>query len=603
MMAMSRRRISHPIRRVGNRLRRTGTNIAPEAAAALPAMRRPWWVAGLATLWVVFLAQSTAISASADYRIHRGDVLEISVLGAPELHRRIMIDDNGKIYFPLAGELEVAGLSLSQLRQQLHDRLAANHTFHNPDVTVDVAEYRPVYVTDGVAKPGAYPYRPGMTVRDAIAIAGGYGRDMPLEGIDARDQYDALSISFVRLQIHIARLRAEIAGRTEIDLKGLLTNTVMPQVLSEFADIESQQLKTEQDDYNKETTHLQRLIKETQDQISALTAEQAQIQSELGQQHKSAALVRGLFQRSLVPLPRVEDEQRAVSGSETQLLEVRARIAQARKDLENYAGELQRQAGKRKIAIMQRLEAAASELATIRVHLKTAGERVRYVEARRPQGLQDSSDGSGVRNLVIFRNEDGNQQRIAADEDTTLLPGDAIAITASTPLVSRARSPEGRVAAQMPDPPLATNPSGQGQPRDGNRLGAAARAPLPPIRAAAVIKSDAVVAPPLPAAVPKPSAAVVYRTPVRTSGESAGSPVPPQPPHSALRNMRAAPTMPAGAVRTRIAPPVAAPSVGGQILQKAGDVKIIESYIASARLLLRTCGRGLRRAGCARFRQ
>lgn len=549
---------SRPIRRIGKGPWRAGADIACEATTAPPAICRLWRILGLSVMLVMLLAESTVIAASTDYRVHRGDVLEISVLGSPELHRRVMVDDDGIIHFPLVGELRAAGLSLSQLSQQLHNRLAADHAFHNPDVTVEIAEYRPIYVTDGVAKPGAYSYRPGMTVRDAIALAGGYGRDMPLEGINARDQYDALLIESARLQIDAARLRAELAGRTDIDLKDLQSDGVTRSVLAEFASMEAQQLKTEQDDYNQQTTRLQHLIKETQDQITALTAEEAQIRAELGQQHKSAALVRGLFQRSLVPLPRVEDEQRAVSASETQLLEVRARIAQARKDLENYTGDLQQQADKRKIAVMQQLEEVTGKLATIRVHLKTAGERVRYAAAEKPQGLQDDN---GVRNLVIFRNESGEQQRIAAAEDTQLLPGDAVAVIVSGPLLSLAPRPEGPRITQAPDPRPAASASGKRRSRDGTRLGAADRIALT-VRFATKAKRDGAVAAPLPAAGRKSPVAVAHRAPVRVPGESVGSLVPPQPRHSVSPDLDAASAIPASAVPEKIAPPVAVPNAG-----------------------------------------
>jgi polysaccharide export outer membrane protein len=565
MMAMFRCRISRPIRPIGDAPARTG---APATAAALPASRRTWRILAPAMLSVLPLMQSSATPALAEYHVHRGDVLEISILGSPELHRRIMIDDDGRIDFPVVGEIRVAGLSLSQLRQKLRERLAVHHSFHDPDVTVDVAQYRPIYITDGVAKPGAYPYRPGMTVRDAIALAGGYGRNMPLDGINAHGQYDASLIEFVRLQIGVSRLQAELAGRTDIDLKNLQTDGVTPSVLAKFIDIEAQQLKTDQDDYDNQKIYLSRMIKETQDQISALLAEQAELQRALMQQQRDAARIRGLFHQSLVQISRVEDEDRAVSRSETQLFELKARTAKARRSLEEYTRALQKLADQRKIEVMQRLEKALGELAAVRIQLTTAGARVRYIEAEQPQGFAGDST---ARHLVIFRDEHGDQQRIAADENTNLMPGDAVEVTASGALPHLANRTGSHTLAPGPNP--AVSASGREQLRDGNLLNATAHAALPPVPIAAVTnKNDAIAA-------PKPPAEPARRVPSQAPDKSASAAAPLQ--HSASRIT--------GAVS---APPSAvAPSAGeratGHRLRTAGDMKIIEGDLASARLFYR----------------
>jgi polysaccharide biosynthesis/export protein len=418
-------------------------------AMAIPAVGRIW---GLAVLWLVLLLQWAATPALAEYRVHRGDVLEIAVAGAAGLHRRIMIDDDGKIYFPLIGELTADGLSLSQLRARIHDRLVAGHAFTDPDVTVDIAEYRPLYVTGDVAKPGAYTYRPGMTVRDAIALAGGFGRGGPL---DARERYDALSVDAVRLQVRTARLRAELAGASRLDLDPLRTDGPMRPILSEFAGMEAEQLTADQNDYDNEKAHLVRLITDTQQQISALLAEQTHQQSALVQQERDAARVKALFQKSLVQIVRVEDEQRAMTNSQTQLFEVEARIAQARRDLEDYTRRLQKAAAQRKIDVLKRLEATTAELATVRIHLAALGGNAHNVGAGSEQGLWDYGPSPDV---VIFRKKRGQQQRIVATEGTNLLPGDTLEVGGPTAPGAAATVSE----APLSNP--AANSSETGQP-------------------------------------------------------------------------------------------------------------------------------------------
>jgi polysaccharide biosynthesis/export protein len=470
-------------------------------------------------LLIMLLPPLMATPALTDYYVQSGDVVEISVSGSPELLRRMMISLDGKVYFPLLGEVSVAGLSLAQLRQKLHDLLVAKHAFDNPDVTVDIAEYRPIYVTGHVFKPGAYPYRPGMTVRDAIALAGGYGRSGLGNSFEARDQYGSLSIKFVRLQIHTARLRAEFAGGTEIELNSLQPGGVTTSVLSEFVSMEAQQLRMDQADFEKEKTHLARLIDETQDQISALLAEQAQQQLALSQEQKEADRAQGLFDKSLVPIARVEDEQRILSSSKTRLFEVKARTAQARRDLEDYTRRLQKLSDQRKIDIMQRLEAATGELATVTVDLAALGENVRYIGAKNPQRL---TDGSEVWDLVIFRK---NQQRVAAGKDTNLLPGDALEITGET----ASGPPELTLRGDLPD--LAASVSKKGQSRFGSQA-EIPRATVPPADIDAVGQLDAMHPADEKLAVmtaPEEAASIVAAAPVALAPATTPTVAPPAP--------------------------------------------------------------------------
>src|SRR5712691_9167992 len=162
--------------------------------------------------------QLIPMPALADYLVDRGDVLEISSSAAPGLHRRTPVSDDGKIFLPLIGEISVVGLSLSQLRLRVQDLLVAEN-IRNPDVTVEIVVYRPVYVDGAVAIPGAYPYRPGLTVRDAVELADGYDVMQwgDLNVVVARGDARRLSLELVNQAVRVARLQAALAGQTEID--------------------------------------------------------------------------------------------------------------------------------------------------------------------------------------------------------------------------------------------------------------------------------------------------------------------------------------------------------------------------------------------------
>jgi polysaccharide export outer membrane protein len=409
-------------------------------------------IAGL----IASLTIPTAVPAWADYLIHRGDVVELVVSGSPDLQRRAMVDLDGKVSFPLVGELSAAGLSLTQLRLRLRDLLIEKKALDNPDVIAQIVEYRPVYVAGNVDKPGVYPYRPGMTVRDAVAVAGGYGlrlerdRDMFVATFDARDEYDASSIELVRLKLRIARLGAEMAGQTDLDVKQLQTELVDAAIVSEFGKIEAQQLKVDQEDYDSQKAHLERLIKTTQDLISTLTQEEEHGREGLEQLQKDVSSAQQLLQKGLAAASRVEDEQRALSNAEWQQLETKSRIGAARKDLEGANRDLQKLPDQRRIDLIRELAKATSELAAARVRVDAAGGKLTYLRGRRRQPQNGAAS-----DIAIFRKDEGEVRRIAASEDTDVLPGDAVEITQREEVVTLPATPAlGRPPAAVPSRPL-----------------------------------------------------------------------------------------------------------------------------------------------------
>jgi len=107
-----------------------------------------------------------------EYKLQTGDEVAISVFGQADLSGKFTVDGNGNLSLPLVGALHAEGQTPPQLQQSLIEALKA--FLVNPKVTVQVASYRPFYILGEVNKPGSYAFSAGMTVRQAVAIAGGY---------------------------------------------------------------------------------------------------------------------------------------------------------------------------------------------------------------------------------------------------------------------------------------------------------------------------------------------------------------------------------------------------------------------------------------------
>ena len=136
-------------------------------------------MARLALLAVLLAASVSALVLASppelsSYKLGAGDVISIRVLGEDDLKREhVKLSDAGTISLPVLGEMRVKGMTVGTLEDTITAGLKGRYLL-NPQVTVSIDEYRNFYVNGMVEKPGGYPYSPGLTVRRAISVAGGF---------------------------------------------------------------------------------------------------------------------------------------------------------------------------------------------------------------------------------------------------------------------------------------------------------------------------------------------------------------------------------------------------------------------------------------------
>lgn len=125
------------------------------------------------------------------YRLGPGDVINISVYGEDDLSRqKYRVPDSGLIMYPF-GEVRALGLTLSELEVRIADGLRGKYLV-NPRVSVSMDEYRPFFINGLVERPGAYPYKSGLTVRTAVSIAGGFKERASQSNIFVQRESDVL---------------------------------------------------------------------------------------------------------------------------------------------------------------------------------------------------------------------------------------------------------------------------------------------------------------------------------------------------------------------------------------------------------------------------
>jgi polysaccharide export outer membrane protein len=117
---------------------------------------------------------TAAADAVAGYALGAGDQLRVTVFRHEDLSGEFALDGNGNFAMPLIGEIRGGGRTSRDLENDIETALKEGGYLVNPQVSIEVLNYRPFYIIGEVNTPGSYPYVNGMTVINAVALAGGY---------------------------------------------------------------------------------------------------------------------------------------------------------------------------------------------------------------------------------------------------------------------------------------------------------------------------------------------------------------------------------------------------------------------------------------------
>ena len=108
------------------------------------------------------------------YRLGAGDRICVTVFRHPDLSGQLQLDGQGYLAVPLVGEIPANQLTTRELEEAIEAKFHEEGYLVDPHVSIEVLTYRPFYILGEVRRPGQYAYENGMTVINAVALAGGY---------------------------------------------------------------------------------------------------------------------------------------------------------------------------------------------------------------------------------------------------------------------------------------------------------------------------------------------------------------------------------------------------------------------------------------------
>ena len=392
--------------------------------------------------------QAARTEPAPQYRLAPGDVLEIAAVGVLDIRSKATVDVDGRALFPLIGPVNASGLTISEIQANVREVLPTK-VFRRrsedgrqypivltPDeVLVSIAEYRPVYVNGDVAKPGPQPYRPGLTVRQAIATAGGFdvmrfrAKDPFLESSDLKGEYDSQWIEFAREQARVGSLR-EVLGEKDASAADKLQRIPVPQsVIAEIIRVEAERLSASTSDYQKEKMHLTTTIQKETERVNILVAERDKEKQDADGEAAELQATQTNLQKGIVPMTRVAEARRLAFYSATRALQTSALIAQIDAQRHELESRLDRIDDQRRVRLLEELQNSSVKLAEISARLQAVGEKLMYAGMVRSQLVR----GGGEHPIVtIFRDNHPHSSETNADNDSVLMPGDVVEVAART---------------------------------------------------------------------------------------------------------------------------------------------------------------------------
>lgn len=386
------------------------------------AVRLMWMIAAL-SLWVP--------QARADYTLSSGDVLEVLVYRMPDISRTATVDIDGRIAIPPLGLIDVRGRSAAEVSTEISQRLAEQRILDNPQVTVSVTAARPVIVSGDVATPGAHPYRAGLTVRQAIALAGGFGvaRGRGLDEVAMiRGERDSIAVDLFREQARLARVQALLSGADTLALPADAGAGLPAATRASIVTLETQQMQAAADEAAQEKAHLERAATLVQTRLETLAAQQEIQRQLIDEQTGQVQRMQDIQTRGLASESRVADERRFYQAMQERAAANEAEIAYTKGLLEDATHAVERFDDRRRNALETEQHDGLLVAESLRAKLAATDERLAQFGVA-PREL--------VR-LTLYREDGSTEAVLPADQATLLQPGDTIDVTLELPRPSTA---------------------------------------------------------------------------------------------------------------------------------------------------------------------
>jgi protein involved in polysaccharide export with SLBB domain len=429
-----------------------------------------WRGIGAVVLALSLTCSGSVLAADMEYKLGPQDKLRIKigewrpsradVYDWKALTGEFVVGPSGTVFLPLLGEIRAEGATATELANNISDRLRAKVGLADrPVASVEVAEFRPFYILGGVEKPGAYPFRPGLTVVQAASVAGGWqrlmdGTLMQLQRAAITSRGDLRTVGAERdaLVARRARLQAELEEKDTIAFPA----NESPNKRSEQAMREEELIfRARKDQLNAKSESLRRLKKQLEDEINTLQTKGVALERQIDLVRKELDNITSLLNKGLSYTSRQLSLEQNIAQLQSLRVDVDLSIVRTRQDISKADREMIDLAHQRRNDILTDLRKTEDRLTELSEKAVTAENLIHDAEVVAPLYMEAQSAEKLPPLLTIIRKgADGELHSMVAQETDPVEPGDTIK-------VERRMESQERAADAAPAPHLRASISAQ----------------------------------------------------------------------------------------------------------------------------------------------
>lgn len=352
------------------------------------------------------------------------------------LNDDFVVGADGMVFLPFAGQVRAQGTAPHDLARAIGTRLMQEMGLgREPDVAVEIVQFRPFYIVGQVTQPGEFPYRPGLTVLQALGIAGGLKTReenfmrLEREIISGRGEIALLSLTNISLLARKARLEAEQTGSAEIAFPAELASRASDAMFALMMEQERGVFMARKDAMTTQLRALRELKAFLEKELVSLEKQLTFHDRQIELIQKELAGVSALVQKGLTVAPREMSLERSVAqmqsdrlAAETSLLRVRQEMSKtdiAILDLNNrHANE-----------VAQTLRETQLQLDETMRKASTATQLLYETEVTAPALLASRDRSERAQPIYkIVRPTASGMAEFTAEETTLIAPGDTIKV-------------------------------------------------------------------------------------------------------------------------------------------------------------------------------
>jgi protein involved in polysaccharide export with SLBB domain len=424
------------------------------------------------------LQQKTDLDAKTDvlpvingqsYLLGVGDRIRLKAYERDDISGEFRVRTDGKIVVPLLGSFHAVDKSPEAIEEEMGSRLATL-TSRSPNLSIEVIEWRPIYVTGVVDKPGMYPFTAGLTTLQAVAIAGGIyrpisGSRVALELTRELGQQQQTREALKRALSRSSRVSAEINGARVLATPERLVELVGAAEASAIMQAEKQMFDRRAFNHRRRIEAAQQEIAHANDEARAVRKQLEMLERRINLAKSELEMTEKLSNRGFATLSRVVSLKQEVASLETQWHEVEASIARSDRTVSSLEDRKSAIEIERGLELEEQAKAIDDEIRGLELQLRSSRNVVREMAPELGSALTvpDAVQSSISLLYQVLRVVDGRKAVIPADETTPLLPGDVLRAILPSASIGVAKPRRGDESAD-PSCESESGPSRSGQP-------------------------------------------------------------------------------------------------------------------------------------------